>query len=252
MITLPSLNALPSKWNEIREQLETDFSADLEALLHERFTEHGAKQFEQDFIDCIGCTPEEYVRIRRAIRLLETRYPDSSHELTAAAVATPLGEMLAVFGGKGLCLLEFVGQKHMEQEIMAVQKALRGQFIFQENEQTQLLRQELDLYFQGRLKVFTTPLEQIGTEFQKQAWDALLAIPYGETRSYKEQAQQLGNPKAIRAVAAANGQNKVSILIPCHRVIGSDGKLTGYAGGMRRKKLLLNLEQNSYQMELYY
>ena len=156
MITLPSLNELPSKWNEIRERLETDFSTDLEALLHERFTEHEAKQFEQDFIDCIGCAPEEYVRIRRAIRLLEARYPDSPNELTAAAVATPLGEMLAVFGSKGLCLLEFVGQKHMEQEIMAVQKALCGQFIFQENEQTQLLRQELDLYFQGRLKVFST------------------------------------------------------------------------------------------------
>lgn len=248
MITLPSLNALPSKWNDIREQLETDFSADLEALLHERLTEHEAKQLEQDFIDCIGCTPEEYVRIRRAVRLLETRYLDSPHELTAAAVATPLGEMLAVFGSKGLCLLEFVGQKHMEQEIMAVQKALRGQFIFLENEQTQLLRQELDLYFQGRLKVFATPLETIGTAFQQQVWNALLTIPYGETRSYKEQAQQLGNSKAIRAVAAANGQNKVSILIPCHRVIGSDGKLTGYAGGLRRKKFLLNLEQNSYQM----
>ena len=252
MTTLPSLNNLPSKWNEIREQLETDFSADLEALLHERLTEHEAKQFEQDFIDCIGCTPEEYVRIRRAILLLETRYPDSPHELTAAALATPLGEMLAVFGSEGLCLLEFVGQKQLEQEITAVQKALHGQFIFQENEQTQLLRQELDLYFQARLKVFATPLEMIGTAFQQQVWNALLTIPYGETRSYKEQAQQLGNPKAIRAVAAANGQNKVSILIPCHRVIGSDGKLTGYAGGMRRKKLLLNLEQNSYQMELYY
>ena len=114
MITLPSLNDLPSKWNEIRERLETDFSADLEALLYERFTEHEAKQFEQDFIDRIGCAPEEYVRIRRAIRLLEARYPDSPNELTTAAIATPLGEMLAVFGSKGLCLLEFVGQKHME------------------------------------------------------------------------------------------------------------------------------------------
>lgn len=251
MITLPSLNALPLKWNDIREQLETNFSADFEALLHERFTEHEAKQLEQDFIDCIDCTPEEYVRIRRAVRLLETRYPDSPHELTAAAVATPLGEMLAVFGGKGLCLLEFVGQKHMEQEIMAVQKALHGQFIFQENEQTQLLRQELDLYFQGRLKVFATPLETIGTAFQQQVWNALLTIPYGETRSYKEQAQQLGNPKAIRAVAAANGQNKVSILIPCHRVIGSDGKLTGYAGGLNRKQSLLALERGEVQTALF-
>ena len=251
MITLPSLNELPSKWNEIRERLETDFSTGFEALLHERLTGHEAKQFEQDFIDCIGCTPEEYVRIRRAVRLLETRYPDSSHELTAAAVATPLGEMLAVFGGKGLCLLEFVGQKQLEQEITAVQKALHGQFIFQENEQTQLLRQELDLYFQGRLKVFATPLEMIGTAFQQQVWNALLTIPYGETRSYKEQAQQLGNPKAIRAVAAANGQNKVSILIPCHRVIGSDGKLTGYAGGLNRKQSLLALERGEVQTALF-
>ena len=251
MITLPSLDALPSKWNEIREQLETDFSTDLETLLHERFTEHEAKQLEQDFIDSIGCAPEEYVRIRRVIQLLEKRYPDSPNELTAAALATPLGEMLAVFGGKGLCLLEFVDQKQLGQEITAVQKALHGQFIFQENEQTQLLRQELDLYFQGRLKVFATPLEMIGTAFQQQVWNALLTIPYGETRSYKEQAQQLGNPKAIRAVAAANGQNKVSILIPCHRVIGSDGKLTGYAGGLNRKQSLLALERGEVQTALF-
>ena len=110
MITLPSLNELPSKWNEIRERLETDFSTDLETLLHERLTEHEAKQLEQDFIDSIGCAPEEYVRTRRTIRLLEKRYPDSPNELTAAALATPLGEMLAVFGSKGLCLLELSGR----------------------------------------------------------------------------------------------------------------------------------------------
>ena len=242
MITLPSLNNLPSKWDEIRHWLETQVF-ECEVMPYPNLTEHEAKQFEQDFIDCIGCTPEEYVRIRRAIRLLEARYLDSPNELTTAAIATPLGEMLAVFGGKGLCLLEFVGQKHMEQEITAVQKALRGRFVFREDERTQLLRQELDLYFKGRLKTFATPLEQIGTEFQKQAWDALLAIPYGETRSYKEQAQRLGNPKAVRAVAAANGQNKVSILIPCHRVIGKDGALTGYGGGLQRKAWLLAHER---------
>jgi methylated-DNA--[protein]-cysteine S-methyltransferase len=109
----------------------------------------------------------------------------------------------------------------------------------------------LDLYFQGRLKGFATPLETIGTAFQQLVWDALLTIPYGETRSYKEQAQQLGNPKAIRAVAAANGQNKVSILIPCHRVIGSDGKLTGYAGGLNRKQSLLALERGEVQTALF-
>lgn len=94
-------------------------------------------------------------------------------------------------------------------------------------------------------------METIGTAFQQQVWNALLTIPYGETRSYKEQAQQLGNPKAIRAVAAANGQNKVSILIPCHRVIGSDGKLTGYAGGLNRKQSLLALERGEVQTALF-
>ena len=86
-------------------------------------------------------------------------------------------------------------------------------------------------------------------EFQKQAWDALLAIPYGETRSYKEQAQRLGNPKAVRAVAAANGQNKVSILIPCHRIVGSNGSLTGYAGGISRKQSLLDIEHIPYYIK---
>lgn len=250
MITLPSLNNLPSKWDEIRHCLETRVF-ECGVMPHPNLTECEAGQFDRDFWDNIGCAPEEYVRIRRAIRLLEVRYPDSLNELVCAAIATPLGEMLAVFGGKGLCLLEFVGQKHLEQEIAAVQKALRGRFVFREDERTQLLRQELDLYFQCRLKTFATPLEMIGTAFQKQAWDALLAIPYGETRSYKEQAQHLGNPKAVRAVAAANGQNKVSVLIPCHRVIGSDGKLTGYAGGLNRKQFLLALERGEVQTALF-
>ena len=100
MITLPSLNNLPSKWDEIRHWIETQVF-ECEVMPYPNLTEHEAKQFEQDFIDRIGCAPEEYVRIRRAIRLLEARYPDSPNELTTAAIATPLGEMLAVFGGKG-------------------------------------------------------------------------------------------------------------------------------------------------------
>ena len=110
MITLPSLNGFSSKWDEIRERLETDFPTDLETLMYECLTEHEAKQFEQDFIDRIGCTPEEYVRIRRAIRLLEARYLDSLNELTTAAIATPLGEMLAVlFVFAGVCRAETYG-----------------------------------------------------------------------------------------------------------------------------------------------
>jgi len=99
-------------------------------------------------------------------------------------------------------------------------------------------------YFDGKRKNFTgLPLHTDGTVFQKKAWDALLAIPYGQTRSYKEQAEATGNAKACRAVGAANGKNPISIIIPCHRVIGSDNSLVGFGGGLEVKKALLDLEK---------
>lgn len=101
---------------------------------------------------------------------------------------------------------------------------------------------QLDEYFAGNRTSFTVPIALHGTEFQLRVWALLRAIPYGETRSYAELADELGNPSAIRALAAANGRNPVSILVPCHRVIGSDGSLVGYAGGLERKRLLLELE----------
>ena len=97
-------------------------------------------------------------------------------------------------------------------------------------------------YFDGKRKVFDLPLSPEGTDFQKKAWDALLTIPYGQTRSYKEQAEAVGNVKACRAIGAANGKNPISVIIPCHRVIGSDGSLIGYGGGLEMKKALLELE----------
>lgn len=103
-------------------------------------------------------------------------------------------------------------------------------------------QQQLSEYFTGTRQQFDLPLDFEGTSFQKQVWQALLAIPYGETRSYKQIAEQLGNPKAVRAVGAANGKNPISIIAPCHRVIGSSGKLVGFAGGLDNKKVLLNLE----------
>ncbi len=102
---------------------------------------------------------------------------------------------------------------------------------------------QLDEYFKGERKLFNLRLESEGTDFQKRVWNELLKIPYGETKSYMEITKLLGDQKAIRAVANANGQNKISIIIPCHRVIGSDGSLTGYAGGLWRKKWLLEHEQ---------
>lgn len=101
---------------------------------------------------------------------------------------------------------------------------------------------QLQEYFAGGRRAFDLPLAPPGTEFQHRVWDALCRIPYGETRSYREQAEALGNLKAIRAVARANGANPIAVVVPCHRVIGSDGSLTGYAGGLDRKARLLTLE----------
>ena len=101
---------------------------------------------------------------------------------------------------------------------------------------------ELHAYFAGNLRVFSVPLDMQGTEFQLSVWNNLVKIPYGETRSYAQVAEAVGRPKAVRAVGAANGSNPVAIIVPCHRVIGSSGKLTGYGGGLPLKKRLLELE----------
>lgn len=106
------------------------------------------------------------------------------------------------------------------------------------------VKQQLEEYFAGQRQQFDLPLDFQGTAFQQRVWQALLSIPYGETRSYKEIAVQLGNEKAVRAVGAANGKNPISIIAPCHRVIGSSGALVGFAGGLDKKQILLSLEQS--------
>lgn len=106
------------------------------------------------------------------------------------------------------------------------------------------VKQQLEQYFAGQRQQFDLPLDFQGTDFQQQVWQVLLTIPYGETRSYKEIALQIGNAKAVRAVGAANGKNPISIIAPCHRVIGSGGALVGFAGGLDKKQILLSLEQS--------
>lgn len=110
---------------------------------------------------------------------------------------------------------------------------------------------QLDEFFNGTRTEFDLKLNPSGTDFQKQVWNELLNIPFGKTRSYLEQTKKIGDPKAIRAVASANGKNPISIIIPCHRVIGSDGSLTGYAGGIWRKKWLLEHESPNKQQSLF-
>ncbi|MET0357546.1 MAG: methylated-DNA--[protein]-cysteine S-methyltransferase [Cellvibrio sp.] len=115
-------------------------------------------------------------------------------------------------------------------------------FAEKDNEVLQLTRSQLDEYLIGKRKNFDIPLLTVGTDFQRQVWQALINVPYGKTLSYLELARNIGSEKAVRAVAAANGANAISIIIPCHRIIGSNGELTGYAGGLPLKKTLLKLE----------
>ena len=129
-----------------------------------------------------------------------------------------------------------------------------NEVIFVENEEednpnalTQEVTNQLMEYFEGKRKVFNLPLSPIGTSFQQAVWEALCSIPYGETRSYGEIAKMIGNPKASRAVGMANNRNPISIIIPCHRVIGASGKLVGYGGGIDKKIYLLNLEKATYR-----
>ena len=162
-------------------------------------------------------------------------------------IQTPLGEMLAIKSEKGLCMLEFFDGKSTEKQLKEIENL--GEILEKDDEILNRLETELNDYFKGNLKEFTIPLDLIGTDFQKKVWNELIKIPFGETRSYKEQSIAVGDLLAIRAVANANGKNKIAIIVPCHRVIGSDGSLTGYAGGKKRKQFLLELE--SQQLNLF-
>ena len=163
--------------------------------------------------------------------------------ITITRILTPLGPMLAGATDEGICLLEFTDRKMLETQISRLKKIFSAAFITGTHEHLELLEKQLQEYFCGKRRQFTIPLASSGTEFQQRSWKYLQEIPYGETRSYLQQATAIHNGKATRAVARANGDNRIAIVIPCHRVIGSDGKLTGYGGGLWRKKYLLDLEQ---------
>jgi AraC family transcriptional regulator of adaptative response/methylated-DNA-[protein]-cysteine methyltransferase len=158
-------------------------------------------------------------------------------------IETPLGEMVAGATDEGLCLLEFHDRKILPTEYKDLTKLLNTTFEEGENKHHKLLRKQLKEYFDGKRKEFTIPLITPGSEFQQAVWKELLSIGFGATRSYQEQAIELSMPDSVRAVANANGMNRIAILIPCHRVIGSDGRLTGYGGGLRRKKWLIDHEK---------
>lgn len=162
--------------------------------------------------------------------------------LKAAWIDTPLGPMIAIANEEALFLLEFVDRRGLEREIERLRQRTKSAIIPGSTKPINSIEKELNLYFEGNLKEFKTPYFLLGSPFQKSVWNELMKIPYGETRSYSQQATGIGRPSAFRAVAQANGANQLAIIIPCHRVINMNGDWGGYGGGLSRKKWLINHE----------
>jgi AraC family transcriptional regulator of adaptative response/methylated-DNA-[protein]-cysteine methyltransferase len=167
--------------------------------------------------------------------------------LFADWVASPLGPMIAVADKTQLHLLEFLDRKAFPAEFRKLQTYAKGEIGFGRTEVTDQIQSELDGFFAGTGGRFETRLALHGSAFTRDVWRELLTIPPGETRSYSELARALGRPEAVRAVARANGANQLALVVPCHRVIGADGSLTGYGGGLWRKQRLIELEQSYRQ-----
>lgn len=157
-------------------------------------------------------------------------------------IATPLGPMVGVASERGLCMLEFADGGMTARSSGAVRRRAEPEAVAGVSEHLDLIERELAAYFRGRLRAFTVPLHWSGTGFQRQVWGELVKVAWGVTISYGELARRIGRPEASRAVARANGDNHIAIVVPCHRVVGSDGSLTGYGGGLDRKRRLLELE----------
>lgn len=155
---------------------------------------------------------------------------------------SPIGPLVAGATSEGLCLLEFTDRRSLESEFNTVQKLFGSPLVPGSNEHLETLKVELASYFAGSLKAFSVPLVYPGTAFQRQVWEQLLAIPYGETRSYEQTAIAVGRSRAVRALGSANGSNRMAIIVPCHRVVNKNGRLGGYGGGLWRKQYLLDLE----------
>jgi len=170
--------------------------------------------------------------------------------VTVTRIPTPLGPLVAGVTGGAIVLLEYADRRMLPTQFKQLTTALSCVFVPGENLLLTELASQLSAYFEGERAEFDLPLSTSGTDFQERVWAALREIPWGVTRSYADVARTIGQPTAVRAVARANGDNRIGILIPCHRVIGSDGKLTGYGGGLWRKKRLLEIEAAVVQMEL--
>ena len=165
--------------------------------------------------------------------------------LVGGQIETPLGAMHIVVSDEGICLLEFIEQRMHDTRYERIEELFGMPIHTGDSPWFEIVRRQMGEYFDGVRTSFDLPLVLRGTPFQRRAWQALLQIPYGTACSYQEQAKMLDNPKAIRAVGRANGANRIGIVVPCHRVIASNGTLSGYGGGIWRKRYLLDLERGA-------
>src|SRR5262249_15461224 len=173
------------------------------------------------------------------------RSRDTGERVVITMVETPLGPVLVGATDKGINLLEYTDRRMLERTLQSLQRRFGCAVVPGQHPLLGKLRDELNDYFQGRRQELSLPLAPSGTPFQEKVWQELCRIPYGQTISYDELARRVGQPTAQRAVARANGMNCVAILIPCHRVIGKDGTLTGYGGGLLGKRLLFGVLRTS-------
>jgi len=156
---------------------------------------------------------------------------------------TPLGPMFVCATERGVCLLEFTDRRMLETEFRDLQRLLNARIMSGENSHTRQAEKEMSEYFSGTRQRFDLILDAPGSDFQRAVWQGLRAVPYGQTSHYQALSGQIGKPNAVRAVAAANGANRIAIVIPCHRIIGKDGAMTGYGGGTARKAWLIEHER---------
>ncbi len=159
---------------------------------------------------------------------------------------TPVGELILGSYDNRLCMADWRYRKMRKSIDDRLKKGLDAEYVEESSQVIEETKRELDEYFSLERKVFDIPLLMVGTEFQKSVWQGLIETPHGTSLSYLQLAKKIGNEKAVRAVASANGANAIAIIIPCHRIIGSDGSLTGYAGGLTVKKKLLELENGLF------
>lgn len=169
--------------------------------------------------------------------------------LNSSLIETKLGPMMAIANDAGLYILEFVDNPGLARKVERLKIKTKAAIIPGVTDPIKSIKLELESYFEGKLKEFNTPLNILGSPFQKLVWAKLLNITYGNTRSYMEQAVSIGKNKAYRAVANANGANQLAIIIPCHRIINSNGNIGGYGGGIKRKKWLIEHEAQQWLIE---